>query len=70
VSRALNFEAQATIEVEPLGYDLKDARALAREVAPTVAETPEVADVFVSREEDYPRFDIVVDREKARPRPG
>lgn len=65
VRRVLNFGAQAAIEVERLGYDLKDARALAREVARTVAETPGVADVFVSREEDYPRFDIVVDREKA-----
>jgi multidrug efflux pump subunit AcrB len=28
-------------------------------------ETPGIADAFVSREENYPQFDIVVDREKA-----
>src|SRR5262245_8575440 len=65
VSRILNFGAAAPIEVEQLGYDLKDAQAVAREVARTLQETPGIADVFVSREENYPQFDIVVDREKA-----
>ncbi|HEV8437835.1 MAG TPA: efflux RND transporter permease subunit [Methylomirabilota bacterium] len=65
VSRVLNFGAQAPIEVEQLGYDLKEAQAVAREVARTLQETRGIADVFVSREENYPQFDIVVDREKA-----
>ena len=65
VSRILNFGAAAPIEVEQLGYDLKEAQAVARQVARTLQETPGVADVFVSREENYPQFDIVVDREKA-----
>jgi hydrophobe/amphiphile efflux-1 (HAE1) family protein len=65
VSRVLNFGAGSAIEVEQLGYDLKDARALAQEVARTLQETQGVSDVFVSREENYPQFDIVVDREKA-----
>ena len=65
VSRVLNFGAQAPIEVEQLGYDLKDAQATAREVARTLQETRGISDVFVSREENYPQFDIVVDREKA-----
>ena len=65
VSRILNFGAQAPIEVEQLGYDLKDAQAVAREVSRTLTETAGIADVFVSREENYPQFDIVVDREKA-----
>jgi multidrug efflux pump subunit AcrB len=65
VSRILNFGAAAPIEVEQLGYDLKDAQAVARQVARTLQETPGIADVFVSREENYPQFDIVVDREKA-----
>ena len=65
VSRILNFGAQAPIEVEQLGYDLKDAQAVSREVARTLQETPGIADVFISREENYPQFDIVVDREKA-----
>jgi hydrophobe/amphiphile efflux-1 (HAE1) family protein len=65
VSRILNFGAQAPIEVEQLGYDLKDAQAVAREVARALQDTRGIADVFVSREENYPQFDIVVDREKA-----
>jgi hydrophobe/amphiphile efflux-1 (HAE1) family protein len=65
VSRILNFGAQAPIEVEQLGYDLKDALAVSREVARTLQETQGIADVFISREENYPQFDIVVDREKA-----
>jgi hydrophobe/amphiphile efflux-1 (HAE1) family protein len=65
VSRILNFGAAAPIEVEQLGYDLKDAQAVARQVARTLQETPGIADVFISREENYPQFDIVVDREKA-----
>ena len=65
VSRILNFGAAAPIEVEQLGYDLKEAQAVARQVARTLQETPGIADVFVSREENYPQFDIVVDREKA-----
>ena len=65
VSRILNFGAAAPIEVEQLGYDLKDAQAVALQVARTLQETPGIADVFVSREENYPQFDIAVDREKA-----
>ncbi len=65
VSRVLNFGAQAPIEVEQLGYDLRDAQAVAREVARTLQETQGIADVFISREENYPQFDILVDREKA-----
>src|SRR5262245_10428591 len=65
VSRILNFGAQAPIEVEQLGYDLKDAQAVAREVSRTLQDTHGIADVFISREENYPQFDIAVDREKA-----
>jgi multidrug efflux pump subunit AcrB len=38
---------------------------VALQVARTLQETPGIADVFVSREENYPQFDIAVDREKA-----
>jgi Cu/Ag efflux pump CusA len=47
VSRVLNFGAQAPVEVEQLGYDLKDAQAVAREVARTLADTRGIADVFI-----------------------
>jgi hydrophobe/amphiphile efflux-1 (HAE1) family protein len=65
VTRVLNSGSDAPIQIEQLGYDLKDARDLARNVARTLQETPGVADPFISREENYPQFDIVVDREKA-----
>jgi len=65
VSRILNFGAQSAIEVEQLGYDLKDAQRVAQDVTRVLQETPGIADAFVSREENYPQFDIVVDREKA-----
>jgi hydrophobe/amphiphile efflux-1 (HAE1) family protein len=65
VSRILNFGAQAPIEVEQIGYDLKDAQAVSRDVSRVLQETRGIADVFISREENYPQFDIVVDREKA-----
>jgi hydrophobe/amphiphile efflux-1 (HAE1) family protein len=65
VSRILNFGAQSAIEVEQLGYDLKDAQRVAQDVQRLLQETPGVADAFVSREEHYPQYDIVVDREKA-----
>ncbi len=65
VSRILNFGAQSAIEVEQLGYDLKDAQRVAQDVTRVLQETPGIADAFVSREENYPQYDIVVDREKA-----
>ena len=65
VSRVLNSGSDAAIQVEQLGYDLKGARDLGREVARGLLEIPGVADPFISREENYPQYDIVVDREKA-----
>jgi hydrophobe/amphiphile efflux-1 (HAE1) family protein len=65
VSRVLNSGSDAPIQVEQLGYDLKDSRDLARQVARTIQEVHGVADPFISREENYPQYDIVVDREKA-----
>jgi multidrug efflux pump subunit AcrB len=65
VSRVLNTGSQSAIEVEQLGYDLKAAQATAQEVARVMQEVHGIADVFISREENYPQFDIVVDREKA-----
>jgi hydrophobe/amphiphile efflux-1 (HAE1) family protein len=65
VSRVLNSGSDAPIQVEQLGYDLRDARDLGRQVARAIQETPGVSDPFISREENYPQYDIVVDREKA-----
>ena len=65
VSRVINSGAQQPIEIEQLGYDLRDARDTARQVVRSIQDVPGVTFPFISREENYPQFDIVVDREKA-----
>ena len=65
VSRVINSGAQQPIEIEQLGYDLRDARDTARQVVRAIQDIPGVTFPFISREENYPQFDIVVDREKA-----
>jgi CzcA family heavy metal efflux pump len=65
VNRVLNRGSQNPLEVELLGYDLAGAQVAAREVARVMRETPGVADVQISREENYPQFTVVVDRDKA-----
>jgi multidrug efflux pump subunit AcrB len=65
INRVLNRGSQNPLEVELLGYDLADAQAAARQVAGLMREVPNVADVQVSREENYPQWSVEVDREKA-----
>src|SRR5215471_2656215 len=65
VSCVLNSGSDAPIQIEQLGYDLKRARDLSRQVARALQDVPGVSDPFISREENYPQYDIVVDREKA-----
>lgn len=71
VKRILNFGSPAPIDVEILGYDLSDASSyaikLAQELRALRSEdgAPLLTDVQISREEDYPELDVVVDREKA-----
>jgi CzcA family heavy metal efflux pump len=65
VKRILNFGSDAPVDVQVTGYDLKDARELARAVAQVERGVGGLADVQVSREENYPELDVVVDREKA-----
>ncbi len=65
INRVLNRGSQNPLEVEVLGYDLADAQAAARDVGRLMREVPNVADVQVSREGDYPQYSVVVDREKA-----
>jgi CzcA family heavy metal efflux pump len=48
-----------------VGYDLPTGEALAREVARVMQSTEGVADVNVSRDANYPQFEVKVDREKA-----
>jgi hydrophobe/amphiphile efflux-1 (HAE1) family protein len=65
VNRVLNRGSQNPLELEVLGYDLADAQVAARQVAGLMRDTPNVADVQISREENYPQFSVAVDRVKA-----
>src|SRR5579875_1270111 len=65
VTHVLNFGSAAPVDVLELGYDLRDAARLARTIARMMRSMPGLADVQISREENFPEFDITVDREKA-----
>ncbi len=71
VKRILNFGASAPLDVEIVGYDLEAASSFAKAVVPrlrALADSdgkPLLTDLQISREENYPQLDVVVDREKA-----
>lgn len=65
VQRLISFGYENPIDVEILGYDFKIAQKLAEEVAAIVHSTPGAKDIRVSREQDYPQQNIVIDRERA-----
>ena len=72
VKRILNFGSPAPIDVEIIGYDLEDGaelrQAARRASCASVRDADGSAlltDVQISREENYPELDVVVDREKA-----
>src|SRR5437867_3514264 len=65
VSRVINFGSETAIQVEILGYDLATADALSREVTRLMQATEGIADVNISRDANYPQFELLVDREKA-----
>ena len=71
VKRILNFGAAAPIDVEILGHDLEAGAAYAKKLLAQTRDLrdpsgrPLLTDVQITREENYPELDIVVDREKA-----
>jgi len=71
VKRILNFGSAAPIDVEIVGYDLEQAATYAKALLPLMRGLsdekgqPLLSDVQISREENYPELDVVVDREKA-----
>jgi hydrophobe/amphiphile efflux-1 (HAE1) family protein len=71
VKRILNFGTAAPIDVEILGYDLDQGGEYAKRLLAAMRNLtdkdgkPFVTDVQVSREENYPELDVVVDRQKA-----
>jgi hydrophobe/amphiphile efflux-1 (HAE1) family protein len=71
VKRILNFGAPAPIDVEILGYDLDAGGDYAKNVMEKMRTLTDrdgkllLTDLQISREENYPELDVVVDREKA-----
>ncbi|MCC6139578.1 MAG: efflux RND transporter permease subunit [Nitrospira sp.] len=65
VKRVTSFGSQKSIDVEIYGYDFEKARGVIRQVEDAMHKTAGIADVEVSREENYPEVNVVVDREKA-----
>ena len=71
VKRIVNFGAPAPIDVEIVGYDLEAGAAYAKQLMGKLrglsdaAGRPLLTDLRLSREENYPELDVVVDREKA-----
>jgi hydrophobe/amphiphile efflux-1 (HAE1) family protein len=71
VKRILNFGTSAPIDVEISGYDLEAGSAYAKRLKERLqAEIGRdgralLADLQISREENYPELDVEVDREKA-----
>jgi multidrug efflux pump subunit AcrB len=65
VKRITSFGSQAPVDVEIYGYDMEKARQVVREVDAIMHQTQGLADIQVSREENYPEVNITVDREKA-----
>ncbi len=64
VSGIMNFGAMAPITMELVGDDLSKSHALAQEVGYVMRHTPGLEDVRISREDDYPEFDVDIDRTK------
>lgn len=65
VKRITSFGSQKAIDVEIYGYEFEKARGVIRQVETAMHDVKGVADIEVSREENYPQLDITVDREKA-----
>ncbi len=61
----MNFGSEAPIDVEVVGYDLGQGRSVAEEVARVMRSIPGLTNVRIEREDHYPEYRIVVDREKA-----
>lgn len=71
VKRILNFGSPAPIDVEILGYEVEVGQAYAKELMGKLKQvsapdgSPLLSDLQLSREENYPQFDVEVDRQKA-----
>lgn len=65
VKRVTSFGSQKAVDVEIYGHDFETAREVVARVKEIMEQTPGLADIEPSREENYPEVNVTVDREKA-----
>ncbi len=65
VSGVMNFGAMAPITMELVGDDFEIGHKYAEEIGYIMRHTPGLKDVRISREDDYPEFDVDIDRTKS-----
>ena len=71
VKRILNFGAPAPVDIEIVGHDIDAGAAYAKQVLARLRPIddkdgkPWLTDLQITREENYPQLDVVVDRQKA-----
>lgn len=65
IKRVTSFGSQKAVDVEIYGYEFEKARTVIKQVEAIMHDVKGLADIEVSREENYPELDITVDREKA-----
>ncbi|MHB8418450.1 MAG: efflux RND transporter permease subunit [Myxococcales bacterium] len=65
VSGIMNFGSMAPITMELVGDELKTSHDLSEQVGYLMRHTRGLEDVRISREDDYPEFDVDIDRTKA-----
>ncbi|MBX3301549.1 MAG: efflux RND transporter permease subunit [Nitrospira sp.] len=65
VKRVTSFGSQKAVDVEIYGHDFEKAREVVAHVKEIMEQTPGLADIEPSREENYPEVNVTVDREKA-----
>ncbi|HLK04947.1 MAG TPA: efflux RND transporter permease subunit [Candidatus Acidoferrum sp.] len=65
VDAVINLGLPAPIDVQVSGSSMRKAYAVETEIASKVRELPEVSDVLIPQDVDYPALQLDVDREKA-----
>jgi CzcA family heavy metal efflux pump len=65
VKRVTSFGSQKAVDVEIYGYEFEKARTVIKQIETVMHEVKGLADIEVSREENYPELNVHVDREKA-----
>jgi CzcA family heavy metal efflux pump len=65
VKRVTSFGSQKAVDVEIYGYEFDKARTVIKQVEAIMHDVKGLADIEVSREENYPELNVHVDREKA-----